>query len=85
MVDIFREITGPLYPVLDWPMNTGPNGGYSLTSGLGVAWILLVVGYARKHNCHHKGCKRFLRVHLHPEYGWPACKYHWNEKPEHVK
>ena len=41
-----------------------------------------VIGYWSHHNCHHEGCPR--RGHPHPVFGWPACKAHWNEKPEHV-
>jgi hypothetical protein len=66
MVDIFREITGPLYPVLDWPMNTGPNGGYNVCSGIaglsffGILW--------HRHNCHTDGCWRPVR------HGRALCK-----------
>lgn len=59
MVDIYREITGPLYPILDWPMNSGPNGGYSLCSG---ALGLGIIGTLwHRHNCHTDRCWRPVR------------------------
>lgn len=66
-----------LYHVLDWPMNTGPNGGYNFWSGIGSGSPLLL-GCAlwwRRHNCHVKGCWR-LQWHVHPDHGHPVCRRH---------
>ena len=61
-----------------WHSGIGANlGQYTIVSAL-----LL---HIKHRNCHHKRCWRtWPFVHLHPEYGWPACRIHWNEKPEHV-
>ena len=63
------------------------NNGYQWWSGAGsdlteLALLGAVVTHFRHHNCHHKGCWRL--GHAHPKHGWPACKHHWNETPEHV-
>lgn len=47
-----------------------------------MSWPMLALVYLRHHNCHHKGCKKL--GHRHPMFGWPACKDHWDERPEHV-
>jgi hypothetical protein len=62
--------------------------GYQWWSGegsdLGQYTVIVAVLAAVQHrNCHHQGCWS-VRTHKHPEFGWPACKRHWNEKPEHV-
>lgn len=73
MVDIFREVTGPLYPVLDWPFNTGPNGGYQACSGL---FGLGVLGtFWHRHNCHEDGCWRIVR------HGRLHCRKHAPKAP----
>lgn len=53
-------------------------GEYTVASAIFVHPIL----YAKHNNCHHKTCWRL--GHPHPEHGWPACKRHWHEVPEHV-
>ena len=62
--------------------------GYQWWSGagsdLGEATIIgAVIATAKHHNCHHKGCWR--PGHRHPEHGWPSCKHHWRETPEHAR
>lgn len=48
-----------LYVIVDWPMNTGPNGAYNFFSGIGA---LGVVGtFWHRHNCHQPGCWRVVR------------------------
>lgn len=61
--------------------------GYQWWSGAGsdlgeVSILAVFVGAAKHHNCHHKGCKKL--GHRHPEFGWPACRTHWNERPQHL-
>lgn len=50
---ILHRLSGPLYPLVDWPMNTGLNGGYALCSGNGISFGLL--GAYWQHTCHHSG------------------------------
>ena len=61
--------------------------GYQWWSGEGsdlteLSLIVALAGIAKHHNCHRKGCWR--PGHRHPEHGWPSCKRHWNERPDHV-
>lgn len=78
-MSFFHEITGPLYPVLDWPMNTGKNGAYNFFSGFGGGCILVsyvtVVLHTRcakltcwRHGKHPTadGMHKLCRVH-HPD------------------
>ncbi|MGZ4530825.1 MAG: hypothetical protein ACXVXP_00565 [Mycobacteriaceae bacterium] len=67
-----------LYHILDWPMSA--TGGYPLTSGLGVGWMIGLGALARHKNCHHKGCWRI--GHYHPDHGWPSCRRHYIHKLE---
>lgn len=69
-----------------WHPLEGP--GYQFWSGIAsdlgeVTLVGAVVALAKHHNCHHKGC--LLPGHRHPVHGWPACKKHWHEQPEHTK
>lgn len=64
--------------------------GYQWHSGIGsvytpkdAIYIGAIVKYAHVRNCHHPGCWS-VHTHNHPEHGWPACKRHWDEVPEHV-
>lgn len=62
--------------------------GYQWWSGAGanfgeITVIGMVLGAIRHVNCHHKGC--WKPGHRHPEHGWPACKRHWNETPDHAQ
>lgn len=45
-------------------------------------WFIAGALIGRHHNCHHKGC--WDLGHKHPVYGWPACKEHWHEVPDHI-
>jgi hypothetical protein len=65
-----------LYHVLDWPMNTGANGGYNFWSGIGSGSPLLAGAIAWWHhvNCLEKGCWR--KGHPDPEHGHPVCGRH---------
>lgn len=64
--------------------------GYQWHSGIGsvytpkdLVYLYAISKAAHVHNCHHKGCWR-VRTGVHPEYGWRACKRHWDEKPDHI-
>lgn len=64
--------------------------GYQFWSGIAGSfltslpgWFVAIIVSARHKNCHHKRCWRL--GHNHPKFGWPACKDHWNEKPEHLE
>ena len=67
------------------------NGYQWGSSGPGPLWLLQVLAYGTvahhfivRHNCHHKRCLS-IHTHRHPEHGWPACKTHWDEIPDHIK
>lgn len=81
-MSVFHQVVGPLYPVLDWPMNTGPNGGYNFWSGIGSGSPLLLGAglWWRHHNCHVHGCWR-LQWHAHPDHGHPVCRRHHPDHP----
>ena len=81
-MSLFHEITGPLYPLLDWPMNSGANGGYALCSGLGLG-ALGIGAWWRTHNCHVHHCWR-ISWHPHPEHGHPVCKRHHPHDPRNL-
>jgi hypothetical protein len=70
-----------LYHILDWPMNTGPNGGYNFWSGIG-SGSPIIAGIAiwwTKHNCHEHRCPR---LSWHPDAdGHPVCKVHHRDHP----
>lgn len=70
-----------LYHIVDWPMNTGPNGGYNFWSGIGSGSpVLVAVGvFLRKHNCHEHGCPK-LGWHADAE-GFVKCKVHHPDHP----
>lgn len=62
--------------------------GYQFWSGIGsdlgeLSLLAAVVAALRHKNCHHAGCWRL--GHNHPEHGWPACRHHWHETPDHIK
>ena len=62
--------------------------GYQWWSGAGsdlgeATLVVAVLGVVKHHNCHHKGCP--LPGHRHPKHGWPACRKHWNDTPDHVE
>lgn len=61
--------------------------GYNFWSGIGACFISLtlitgLLAFYKHHNCHHKRCWR--PGHKHPVHGWPACKTHYHDVPEHV-
>ena len=47
------------------------------------SWLVALGLFFRHRNCHHKRCWS-IHTHNHPEHGWPACKQHWREIPEHL-
>lgn len=62
--------------------------GYQWHSGFGsdlgqYTVVGAVIGAAKHKNCHHKGCWRI--GHYHPDHGWPSCRHHYSETPEHAK
>jgi hypothetical protein len=66
--------------------------GYNFWSGIGsdiseITLVFMVIGallaFWHHHNCHAVGCRRI--GHMHPDFHWPSCKTHWNDKPDHVK
>jgi hypothetical protein len=71
-----------LYRILDWPMNTGANGGYNFWSGIGSGSPIFVVlvGYLHHKNCIEKGCWRI--GHASPEHGHPVCRRHTKHEHE---
>lgn len=78
-MSVWHQITGPLYTVLDWPFNSGRNGGYALFSGIGLAvfWPLV---YWRKHMCAAPWCPRFGR-HLTADGLHGLCRSHHPDLP----
>ncbi len=76
-MSFFHELTGPLYPVLDWPIDTGKDGAYNFFSGIGSGSPILiaVAVWWRHHNCHVQRCWR-LSWHPHPQHGHPVCRRH---------
>lgn len=75
-----------LVNIITWPMSTGKHGGYNFWSGSlapspwAAGTILLFVKHK---NCHVKGCWRV--GHNHPSHGWPSCRHHYREIPEHAQ
>jgi hypothetical protein len=68
-----------LYHILDWPMNTGVNGGYNFVSGIGsdfgeVTLIAAIAAWWHHINCIEKGCWR--KGHPDPKHGHPVCRKH---------
>lgn len=63
--------------------------GYQFWSGFGsdlseiLAPVVVLGGLYRHHNCHHPGC--WKPGHRHPVHGWPSCRSHWGEQPDHLK
>lgn len=75
-----------------WQMLTHPlwGAGYQFWSGIAGSfvvslppWIVALVLFIRHKNCHHKRCWSIF-THLHPDHGWPVCKKHYHEVPDHV-
>jgi hypothetical protein len=63
-VSALHDLLGPLYPVIDWPMNTGKNGGYNFWSGIaGQSAIGYFLLKWRSINC---AAPRCLRIGRHP-------------------
>lgn len=64
--------------------------GYQWHSGFGsdlgeYTIFGVVIAHVKHRNCHHKGCWRsWPFVHIHPDHGWPSCKHHWDELPDHI-
>jgi hypothetical protein len=59
-----------------WHSGPGANFG-ELTTFAGL------VAFLRHKNCHQKRCWRI--GHNHPEHGWPSCKRHYNDVPDHTR
>ncbi|HTA98683.1 MAG TPA: hypothetical protein VK730_13705 [Solirubrobacteraceae bacterium] len=70
-----------LYRIIDWPMNTGPNGGYNFWSGIGSGSPLLGAFAAWWHhnNCTEPRCWR--KGHKDPGHGHPVCRKHQDKLP----
>lgn len=78
---IYQHITGPLYPVLDWPMNTGPNGGYNLWSGIaGQSMIGYFILKWRHLNCSSPWCP-FIGRHPTADGLHHLCRKHHPDLP----
>lgn len=82
VASFFQQILpDPVYHVIDWPMNTGPDGGYNFWSGIAGQSI---VGYAlvslRRVNCSAPWC---FRVGRHPSADGlhKFCRKHHPELP----
>jgi hypothetical protein len=69
--------------IVTWPMNTGKHGGYNFFSGIGMDWIVGLAVYWKHHNCHEPRCPR--TGHKHPVHGWPSCRHHYHNVPEHTR
>lgn len=60
-----------------WSSGPGP--------GLGQITLLLApLAWFHHKNCHHAGCWS-IKTHIHPDHGWPSCRAHWDETPDHIR